>query len=159
MQACADPNAKLRSKAVLVLAEITGTPPEVLLEKVLHDVDPRVRANAIEVLEAKHRVEYVPLLTARARSPHSRERANAIKALASMRMAAAAPQLIQMMQDERAEHRISGLWALREMGVWNMVNEVGKLAKDDPNLRVRRYAMAVLRSVAEMIQSSRKTGS
>jgi HEAT repeat protein len=158
-QACADPNPKLRSKAVLVLAEITGTPPEVLLEKVLHDVDPRVRANAIEVLEAKHRVEYVPLLTSRARSPHSRERANAIKALASMRMAAAAPQLIQMMQDERPEHRISGLWALREMGVWNMVNAVGKLAKDDPNLRVRRYAMAVLRSVAEMIQNSRKTGS
>jgi HEAT repeat protein len=158
-QACADPNPKLRSKAVLVLAEITGTPPEVLLEKVLHDVDPRVRANAIEVLEAKHRVEYVPLLATRARSPHSRERANAIKALASMRMAAAAPQLIQMMQDERPEHRISGLWALREMGVWNMVNEVGKLAKDDPNLRVRRYAMTVLRSVAEMIQKTRKTGS
>ena len=100
----------------------------------------------------------MPLLTTRARSPHSRERANAIKALASMRMAAAAPQLIQMMQDERPEHRISGLWALRQMGVWNMVNEVGKLAKADPNLRVRRYAMAVLRSVAEMIQSSRKTG-
>jgi HEAT repeat protein len=158
-QACADPNVKLRSKAVLVLAEMTGTPPEMLLEKVLHDVDPRVRANAIEVIEAKHRVEYVPLLATRARSPHGRERANAIKALASMRMAAAAPHLVQMMQDERPEHRISGLWALREMGVWNMVNEVGKLAKDDPNLRVRRYAMAVLRGVAEMIQGSRKTGS
>src|SRR5215212_3089234 len=158
MQACADPNPKLRSKSVLVLAEMTGTPPETLLEKVLHDVDPRVRANAIEVIEAKHRVEYVPLLATRARSPHSRERANAIKALASMRMAAAAPQLIQMMQDERPEHRISGLWALREMGVWNMVNEVGKLAKDDPNLRVRRYAMTVLRSVADMIQKTRKTG-
>src|SRR2546421_787090 len=158
-QACADPNAKLRSKAVSVLSEITGAPPEAVMEKALHDVDPRVRANAIEVIEAKHRVEYVPLLASRARSPHSRERANAIKALASMRVAAAAPQLIQMMQDERAEHRISGLWALREIGVWNMVNEVGKLAKDDPNLRVRRYAMTVLRSVAEMIQNSRKTGS
>ena len=85
--------------------------------------------------------------------------ATGAEALASMRIAAAAPQLIQMMQDERAEHRISGLWALREIGVWNMVNEVGKLAKDDPNLRVRRYAMTVLRSVAEMIQNSRKTGS
>src|SRR5882672_4992416 len=158
-QACADPNPKLRSKAVLVLAEITGTPPEMLLEKVLHDVDPRVRANAIEVLEAKHRVEYVPLLASRARSPHSRERANAIKALAAMRVGAAAPQLISMMQDDRAEHRISGLWALREIGVWNMINEVGRLAKDDPNLRVRRYAMTVLRSVAEMIQNTRKTGS
>jgi hypothetical protein len=135
-----------------VLAEISGVPPEVLLEKVLHDTDPRVRANAIEVLEAKHRVEFVPLLASRARSPHSRERANAIKALASMRVGSAAQQLITMMQDERAEHRVSGLWALREIGVWNMINEVGRLAKDDPNLRVRRYAMTVLRSVAEMIQ-------
>jgi HEAT repeat protein len=158
-QACTDPNPKLRSKAVAVLAEVSGTPPEVLLEKLLHDSDARVRANAIEVLEAKHRVEYVPLLATRARSPHSRERANAIKALASMRVAAAAPQLISMMQDERAEHRISGLWALREIGVWNMINEVGRLAKDDPNLRVRRYAMTVLRSVADMIQKTRKTGS
>ncbi|HEV8605309.1 MAG TPA: HEAT repeat domain-containing protein [Tepidisphaeraceae bacterium] len=158
-QACADPNPKLRSKAVAVLAEIKGMPPEVVLEKALNDVDPRVRANAIEVLEAKHRVEFVPLLASRARSPHSRERANAIKALASMRVGAAAPQLISMMQDERAEHRISGLWALREIGVWNMINEVGKLAKADPNLRVRRYAMTVLRSVAEMIQKTKKTGS
>jgi hypothetical protein len=158
-QACTDPNPKLRSKAVAVLAEISGVPPEVLMEKLLHDVDPRVRANAIEVLEAKHRVEYVPLLASRARSPHSRERANAIKALASMRIGAAAPHLISMMQDERAEHRVSGLWALRELGVWNMINEVGRLAKDDPNLRVRRYAMTVLRSVAEMIQQTRKTGS
>jgi hypothetical protein len=158
-QACADPNPKLRSKAVAVLAEIKGMPPEAVLEKALNDVDPRVRANAIEVLEAKHRVEFVPLLASRARSPHSRERANAIKALASMRVGAAAPQLISMMQDERSEHRISGLWAMREIGVWNMINEVGKLAKDDPNLRVRRYAMTVLRSVAEMIQKTKKTAS
>src|SRR5258705_8379944 len=158
-QACADPNPKLRSKAVSMLAEVRGMPPEALLEKVLHDVDPRVRANAIEVLEAKHRVEFVPLLASRARSPHSRERANAIKALAAMRVGAAAPQLISMMQDDRSEHRISGLWALREIGVWNMINEVGRLAKDDPNLRVRRYAMAVLRRVSEMIQKTRKTGS
>jgi hypothetical protein len=57
-QACADPNAKLRSKAVSVLSEITGTPPEALMEKVLHDVDPRVRGRAIECW-SWHRVEYV----------------------------------------------------------------------------------------------------
>jgi len=151
---CQDPNPKLRSKAVAVLAAVKAVPSDALLERVLNDADGRVRANAIEVLEAKQRVDFVPVLTERARSGHSRERANAIKAMHSMRVSTASTQLVNMLQDERPEHRISALWALQQIGFWQMLSEVGNLAKADPNTRVRRYALAVLRHVARLIRQS-----
>jgi hypothetical protein len=160
IQLCHDPNPKVRSKAVVLLAEIKSVPPDTLLEKILTDSDPRVRANAIEVLEAKHRLDFVPLLAERARSAPSRERANAIKALHRMRVGTASSQLGNMLRDDRPEHRISALWSLKQIGWWQMFHEVGRLAKEDPNTRVRRYAMAVLRSVAQMLhdQNARNTG-
>lgn len=157
MQMCTDPHPKVRSKAVALLAELTSVPPDLLLERVLNDADARVRANAIEVLEAKRRTEFVPLLTTRARTGHSRERANAIKAMARMRLGVASGQLLNMLQDERPEHRISAMWAMRQIGLWQMLREVGRIAKEDPNLRVRRYAMNILRGVAELLRQ-RGTG-
>ncbi len=148
---CGHPHPKVRSKAVSLVGDVASVPPDLLLDKVLHDSDPRVRANAIEVLEAKRTAEYVPLLTQRARSSHSRERANAIKAMHKMKVKTASTQLLSMLRDDRPDHRISALWALRQIGWWQLINEVGKIAKTDGNLRVRRYALGVLRGVAEML--------
>ena len=153
LQLCADPNPKLRSKAVNVLGEMPTISPDVLLDRVLQDSDARVRANAIEVLEARQKTEYLPLLAQRARAANSRERANAIKALHKMKVKAAMGSLQIMLKDERPEHRISALWTLRYIGWWQLLNEVGRLAKEDVNLRVRRYALGVLRGVVETMQS------
>jgi HEAT repeat protein len=153
LQLCSDPNAKLRSKAVSVLGEV-GTASEVILDRVLQDSDARVRANAIEVLEQKQKSEYLPLLAqrARARGTNNRERANAIKAMHKMKVKTATQSLATMMADERPEHRISAMWALRQIGFWALLAEVGRLAKEDTNLRVRRYALALLKGVAEGFQ-------
>lgn len=155
VQLCGDANPKLRSKAVQVLGEDPAAPAEVLLDRLINDSDARVRANAIEVLEGKQKVEYVPILAQKARASNNRERANAIKALHKMKVGTASSQLLLMLQDGRPEHRISALWALRKIGWWRMLNEVGRLAKEDDNLRVRRYALGVLRSVAEVINNER----
>jgi HEAT repeat protein len=160
MQACNDPNAKIRSKAIAVLGDMGSVPAEVVLDRVLNDTDPRVRANAIEALETtQQRAEYVPLLAQRARSAGAgnRERANALKALAEMEVKNANVALLAMLQDQRPEHRISALWALKAIGLWQLLNEVGRLAKEDNNLRVRRYALAVLKGVAEMMRA-KQTG-
>jgi HEAT repeat protein len=153
---CSHPNGRVRSKAISVLGEVRAVAPDALLEKVLNDTDPRVRANAIEVLESRQATEFVPMLTQRARSSHSRERANAIKAMHSMRVGTASTQLIAMLRDERPEHRISALWALRQIGWWALLHEVGRLAKQDGNLRVRRYALGVLRGAAELFAAAKK---
>jgi HEAT repeat protein len=148
------PHPKVRSKAVGVLGELASTSVDVLLERVLNDTDSRVRANAIEVLETRPAAQFVPLLAQRAKSNHNRERANAIKALNRMRVGSVSPQLVDMLRDQRPEHRISAMWALKQMGWWRLLKEVGRLAREDDNLRVRRYAVSVLRGVAELAQAS-----
>lgn len=149
---CSHGSPRVRSKAVSVLAEAPNVASEVLLERVLEDGDARVRANAIEVIEARQDPQFVSLLTHRARTGHNRERANAIKALSRMRVGAAASQLLNMLRDERHEHRISAMWALKQVGLWQLVREVAQLAREDQNLRVRRYAMGVLRTAMETLQ-------
>lgn len=155
VQLCRDANPKLRSKAIHVLGEDPAAPAEVLLDRLINDSDARVRANAIEVLESKQKTEYVPLLAQKARASNNRERANAIKALHRMKVETASSQLLMMLKDGRPEHRISALWALRQIGWWKLLNEVGRLAKEDENLRVRRYALGVLRNVAEVFNNER----
>ncbi len=149
---CGHQNARVRSKAVGLLIEIPAEATSNILERVLADNDARVRANAIEVLENKRSTEYVPMLTERARSTHNRERANAIKALHRMKVGIASEQLMAMLRDPRANHRISALWTLRHIGLWALISEVGRLAKTDESLKVRRYAAAILKSVIEMVQ-------
>jgi HEAT repeat protein len=147
---------KVRSKAIGVLGAIESIPMEQLLDKVLNDPDSRVRANAIEALEARPAAQFIPLLAARAKSNHNRERANAIKALHRLKVGNVGPQLIQMLHDERPEHRISAMWALKQMGWWKLLQEVGSLAKDDNNMRVRRYAVGVLKGVADMVNNKQE---
>jgi HEAT repeat protein len=154
---CNHPHARVRSKAVSVLGEVPAMATEQILDKVLNDTDARVRANAIEVLEAKQAQEYVPLLAQRARSTHNRERANAIKAMGRMKVTTASNQLLGMLRDQRPEHRVSAMWALRQIGWWNLLNEVGRIAKSDPDAKAKRYALTVLRSVAEIAANARKT--
>jgi len=156
-QLCADPNPKIRSKAIAVLGEASGGSDAVLVERLLNDGDPRVRANTIEVLETRQDPQFLSVLTERALAGNSRERANAVKALCRMRVSNASSQLLSMLRDERPEHRISALWALRQIGWWQLLNEVAQIAKADANLRVRRYALAVIKTVAELVKE-KKTG-
>jgi hypothetical protein len=150
LQLCVDADPRVRSKAVLVAGGLTGATPDALVDRLLKDADARVRANAIEVLEAKPDARFVPVLAERARAATNRERANAIKALFRMRVETVSGQLFTMLRDGRPEHRISAMWALRQVGWWQLLGEVGRLAKADENIRVRRYALNVLRNVAEM---------
>lgn len=154
---CTDPNPRLRSKAVSVMGRVASVPTDVLIDRLMNDADPRVRANTIEAMEAVGDRRFVPVLTHKAQGADTpRERANAIKALHTMNVSTASDNLQLMLRDERASHRISALWALRQVEGWQLLGEVGALAKADANLKVRRYALAVLRSVAEMAQSGQQ---
>ena len=158
---CAHPNSRVRSKAVMLLGEFPQGVAEVLVEKAVRDSDARVRANAIEVMEqviervadgaaGSSNDKFVPVLSERARSGANRERANAIKALHQMRVGTATAQLIGMLRDTRGDHRISALWVLRRVGLWRLLSEVARLARDDEEVRVRRYAAAVLQTASKV---------
>jgi HEAT repeat protein len=145
-------NPKVRSKAISVLGSASDGSDDALLKKILQDGDARVRANAVEVIELTVRTSFIPILVEKARNGSSRERANSIKAMHKMRLGQAGDALAVMLKDERADHRISALWALRQMSFWKLLSEVGRLAKEDANMRVRRYALGILKGVAEMLR-------
>jgi hypothetical protein len=152
---CNDPHPRLRSKAVMSVGRMTGAPTEVLVDRLLNDSDARVRANAIEVLEAQAQGKLLEVLVQRARAANNRERANAIKAMHRMKVGGVSDQLLGMLRDERPQHRISGMWAMNKVGLWQLLAEVGRLAKSDTDQRVRRYALTVLRSVADLARTQR----
>lgn len=154
-------DARVRSKAIAVAAglemsaeqgqdETAGS--EVILDRALNDTDARVRANAIEVLESMGRRDHVPLLATRARATNARERANAIKAMHTMKVEAALPQLVLMLRDARPEHRISALWAARQVGLYRLITEVARLAREEPDPKVKRYAVASIRHVVAQVR-------
>jgi HEAT repeat protein len=157
---CSDPNSRLRSKAVMAVGRMTGAPPELLIDRMLNDTDARVRANAIEVLENKAHGKLLEVLVQRARASNNRERANAIKAMHSMKLGGVTENLLGMLRDERPQHRVSAMWTLNKVGLWKLLAEVGRLAKSDTDQRVRRYALTVLRQVAELarVQSLKAAG-
>jgi HEAT repeat protein len=153
---CSDPSPRLRSRAVSLLADVQAMAPDRLIEQLLSDTDPRVRANTIEILETRHPNEFIPLLIQRARGGTNRERANAIKFMHKTRMNLFNASLDGMLKDPRPDHRISAMWALKQTGWWNLIGEVGRMAKADPDLRVRQYALAVLKAASELIRAQRQ---
>ena len=153
---CSDSSPRLRSRAVSLLADVQALAPDRLIEQLLSDADPRVRANTIEVLETRHPNEFIPLLIQRARSGTNRERANAIKFMHKTRMNLFNASLDGMLKDSRPDHRISAMWALKQTGWWNLIGEVGRMAKADPDIRVRQYALAVLKAASELIREQRQ---
>jgi hypothetical protein len=152
---CNDPSPRLRSRAISLLADVPAMAPDALIERLLVDADSRVRANTIEILETRHAAAFVPMLIQRARGGTNRERANAIKVMHKLRMNVFTDSLQAMLNDARPEHRISAMWALKQTGWWSLIGEVGRMAKTDPELRVRRYALAVLKTASELVREQR----
>jgi HEAT repeats/HEAT repeat len=156
IQMVSDPHPRVRSKAVSAVGQVSSPPTELVVDRLVHDTDPRVRANAIDVLDTTPRKELLPVLVERARSINSRERANAIKALHKLQVGPAGVQLLAMLRDNRADHKISAMWALKAIGWWRLLDEVGRLAKEDGDVHVRKYAINLLRGVAEMARARQK---
>ena len=156
MVLCSDSSPRLRSRAVSLLADVPSLAPDHLIEQLMTDTDARVRANTIEVLETRHPNEFIPMLIQRARIGTNRERANAIKFMHRTRMNLFQESLAMMLKDPRPEHRISAMWALKQTGWWNLIHEVGRMAKSDSELKVRQYALGVLKAASELIREQRQ---
>ena len=156
---CGHVDAKVRSKAVLMLGDLLiegqDDQAERLLEAALVDDDDRVRANAVEVLERTQNRQLSSLLEARSRLGRNRERANSIKAMATMRLCDPERSLFDMLRDRRDAHRLSALWAVEQTGQWKLLEEVARLARHDTNVRVRRSAEA---TVPRMARKMRRPG-
>jgi hypothetical protein len=152
--AATDGDAKLRSKAVLLLAEVLEARPEPSARQALHsalnDADPRVRANAIETLArlGEEGQQAQPLLDERARLGRNRERANAIVAMRDLQLGSIDSPLFEMLRDGRELHRLSAVWAAERTASLGVFDEVARLARSDVAPAVRRSALSAVRRIA-----------
>ena len=107
-----------------------------LIDRLVNDTDARVRANAIEVMEEQAAAQAASRAgPARTIDPQPRAGQCDQGAAANARRRAPASSCTHMLRDARPEHRISALWALRQIGWWQLLNEVGRLAKEDQKFR------------------------
>ena len=159
--ACGDADARLRSKAVLLLADVFDHAADAAscLEAALEDGDPRVRANAVETLAkvagGRSAEETRRLLAARARLGRNRERANAIVAMGELKLAPTDRPLFDMLRDRRDAHRLSAVWAAERTHDLRNFEELARLARGDANPGVRRSALSAVRRIAEHARRGR----
>ena len=114
---CADSNAHVRSSAISALGDLAEPWPEAIvdtLQQRLDDADPRVRANAIEVLGPRRLRPMAKKLLPFLKSDTARERANAIRTFMQWKVGAAGAAIEQMLNDPREDHRNSAAWVRRQ---------------------------------------------
>lgn len=137
-----DPDEKVRSLCVSLLAQLEGVIARRILRRTLDDPDPRVQANAVEVLAAIEAAD-APL-DRMLDADHNRVRANAIKALLPRRVRLAAVALLKMLASTSPHQRVSALWVVQHLALASAIPRVREMAASDPDPRVRERARRLL---------------
>jgi hypothetical protein len=149
-----DSDPTVRSVAVAMLVLLPGPTSQRLARTCADDADDRVRAGAIEsmdALEVRNRSDCTgAFLTSR----HPRLRGNAVKSLLTMSDARGGETLLDMLSDASPAHRLSALWVVDRLCLRSVGPQVQGLATRDADERVRLRAQAVLGRLAKDTQAS-----
>ena len=135
-----DPDADVRSAAIIALSHLPTATSQRLIRNALNDEDQRVRANAIEAVEAVGGTSVADKLLPMLTSKDNRVRANAVKALLKLGVRQAAETLLRMLNDENRAHRISALWLIENMGLFSLTTRIVAMAEADEDEQVRGRA-------------------
>ncbi len=136
-----DSDTHVRSAVMTALGQLPGATSERLLLEALNDTDDRVQANGIEALERLRAINRLDQIRDRLNSDDNRVKANAVKALLSFQMREAMPILLEMLDNHAAAHRLSALWVIEVMKLMGLSAKVIRIARNDPDLKVRRRAV------------------
>jgi hypothetical protein len=148
--------ARVSATAASAIADLPGPYPADLLERALVHPDPRVRANAVEAMDAlaRRHADERPgidrrLVEHKADNEH-RARANALRALArGPGPESAGGDLARMLSDDRPTHRLAGVWLAERLlcggGVadeaWQeMARRIAGLARHEVDAHIRARA-------------------
>lgn len=143
-----DSDGLVRAAAVAMLAEVPGPAPDRMLEAALHDGDPRVVANSIEVMDRLEVKQRATLTEPALRSTDCRVRGNAIKSLLRLERPQAGEALLDMFEDPAPSHRMAALWLVDRLSLVSLRGRLEDIGRDDPVRRVRRRAEAVATNLA-----------
>jgi HEAT repeat protein len=143
-----DHNQRLRSKAALLHARATRDPR--VIESLLDEPSPRVRANSIEALWGIHSAYARDVLQRAARDPHNRVAGNAVLGLLRLRDASAGERIREFAASEDARLRATAAWVMGASAMQGFREELVRMIRD-PDMRVRH-------SVFQAIARLRPTG-
>lgn len=135
-KALESPDDKIRATVVALLGRIKNPTLKPVFFKALKDTNARVRANAIEGLQAICTgPELAKLLAAVVGDKNNRVRANAIKGLLDLGVRQAEGLLHEMAHHQNPRYRASAAWVLGEVGhkTGSGRTLLEKLAKDGDN--------------------------
>lgn len=121
---CEHPDERLRSKVAVLSGVVAKHLPKRL--NLLKDVDPRVRANAVEGLWGKKDAESMQLLIEASADEHHRVAANGLLGRHLAGDLRAVPGMLRLMREAELPRQLAGVWAMGETGdprFYPVVNE------------------------------------
>lgn len=133
-----DQNERVRASAVRGLGHISADEiDDATIRSLFNDPDPRVRANLIESLPVKKKVQWAERIEESIHSDIPRERANAVLAMFEIGRSDAEIALMQMLRHPDSWMRTSGLWVLSRVDCPHLMFKALDLAEDAaPHVRV-----------------------
>ncbi len=139
-----DPDARVRSQALICLTGLPGPATERILLEAINDVDERVQANAVEALDVLNVPRRAAVTQGKLESRSHRVRANAVKSLLRLEVRQAGETLLRMLSSPSNAERISALWVVSRLGLRSVSERVARMAETDPDERVRKRALRAL---------------
>ncbi len=111
---CEHSDERLRSKVAVLSGVVAKQLPKHI--NLLKDVDPRVRANAVQALWGKKDPESLQLLIDASRDDHHRVAANALLGRYLAGDLGAVPGLFRLVRETELPRQLAGVWAIGESG-------------------------------------------
>ncbi len=150
------PATAVRSKVALLLGR---TNRNVLwVEREMNDVDPRVRANAVESLWGSDTTKSKDVLWAAARDNNNRVAANGLLGLYLANVLESVPHLLKMARHRSEYFRASAAWAMGVTGDPRFAATLVSMSGDESAM-VRTNADRALAAIAENVERARSAGS
>ena len=150
-----DPNARLRSKAALIIGRRLRNAR--WAEKHLQEMDPRVRANAIEALWGADTAGVKDILWQATKDENNRVIGNAALGIYNMVDPAVIPLFLDMAKDRRSEFRATAVWLMGQTSDPRFLLAALRLVVD-PDSEVRTNALKAIARIKQRVASCTEAG-
>ena len=150
-----NPNGRLRSKAALIIGRRLQNAR--WAEKHLQEMDPRVRANAIEALWGSDGAGVKDIFWQAMKDENNRVVGNAALGIYNLMDPAVIPLILEMAKDRRAEFRGTSVWLMGQTSDPRFLPSALRLVVDrDPD--VRTNALKAITRIKQRVASCSEAG-
>jgi hypothetical protein len=151
-----DKNARLRSKAALIIGRRLQNAR--WAEKHLQEMDPRVRANAVEALWGSDSAGVKDILWQATRDENNRVVGNAALGIYNLLDPSVVPLCLEMAKDRRPEFRATAVWLMGQTSDARFLPAAMRLVVDR-DTEVRNNALKAIARIKQRVAACTEAGS